>query len=358
MKTFSCFSGIEAASVAMPWLDMVGFSEVDPFCNELLKHHYPNTNNYGDITRQKEWELPDGIEFACGGPPCQSFSVAGLRKGLDDPRGNLSLEYLAFVERASPRWLLLENVPGILSSNGGRDFGAILGALAELGYGFAYCVLDAQNFGVPQRRRRVFIVGHSGGSWQRSAAVLFNQESVFGDTAQGRQTGQRDPGGTEGCTGGGSLPKITGAIMTTYGGKNYSNHQEVSNGSVIPVNEGQTPVVIKGSHWNHPKGVHPPLTQSNNIGGIGLSNQEIFSQGGAGLVSPQQVRRLTPRECERLQGFPDDYTLIPYRGKPADKCPDGPRYKALGNSWAVPVVMWIGQRIMEVDQEKSQSRKS
>ena len=336
MKTFSCFSGIEAASVAMPWLDMVGFSEVDPFCNELLKHHYPNTNNYGDITKQRGWELPDGIEFVCGGPPCQSFSVAGLRKGLDDPRGNLSLEYLAFIERASPRWILLENVPGILSSNGGRDFGAILGALAKLGYGYAYATLNAQNFGVPQRRRRVFIVGHSGGCWQRPAAVLFNRESVFGDTAQGRQTGQRDPGTTEGGTGGNQ--QIANPLTA-----------RMAKGINTTLDEGQTPVVVKGSHWNHPKGVHPPLTQSNNIGGIGSSNQEIFSQGGAGLVSPQQVRRLTPRECERLQGFPDDYTRIPYRGKPADKCPDGPRYKALGNSWAVPVVRWIGQRIMEVD---------
>lgn len=301
MKTFSCFSGIEAASVAMPWLDMVGFSEVDPFCNELLKHHYPNTNNYGDITKQRGWELPDGIEFVCGGPPCQSFSVAGLRKGLDDPIGNLSLEYLAFIERASPRWILLENVPGILSSNGGRDFGAILGALAKLGYGFAYATLNAAMFGVPQRRRRVFIVGHSGECWQRPASVLFNSESLQGNPEKGRQTGQRDPGSTEGGTGECGLPRITGAIMTTYGGKNYSNHQEVSNGSVIPIHQ------------------------------------------------QQQVRRLTPRECERLQGFPDDYTMIPYRGKPADKCPDGPRYKALGNSWAVPVVRWIGQRIMEVD---------
>jgi len=345
MKTFSCFSGIEAASVAMPWLDMVGFSEVDPFCNELLKHHYPNTNNYGDITKQRGWELPDGIEFVCGGPPCQSFSVAGLRKGLDDPRGNLSLEYLAFIERASPRWILMENVPGILSSNGGRDFGAILGALAKLGYGYAYATLNAQNFGVPQRRRRVFIVGHSGGSWQRPAAVLFNRESVFGDTAQGRKPGQRDPGGTEAGTGEchtesgiAKWAKGTGTIRanggSVGGGSENIITQQIANpltarmakGFNTTLDEGQTPVVVKGSHWNHPKGVHP--------------------------------RRLTPRECERLQGFPDDYTLIPYRGKPADKCPDGPRYKALGNSWAVPVVRWIGQRIMEVNQEKTQSRKS
>lgn len=204
------------------------------------------------------------------------------------------------------------------------------------------------------------------------------------------------------------MPRITGAIMTTYGGKNYSNHQGVSNGSVIPVNEGQAPAVepfmfqpaIARNGRGKPSAICPTLTS----GGLGdtfphvstYSNRQGTSfkdchrpslQARAGtnggnlpLVSTfahwpqdgrvskcnrpsllsrspnlplvsnqQQVRRLTPRECERLQGFPDDYTRIPYRGKPADKCPDGPRYKALGNSWAVPVVQWIGQRILEVD---------
>tara|TARA_R110002051_G_scaffold45132_2_gene91026 strand:- start:323 stop:1336 length:1014 start_codon:yes stop_codon:yes gene_type:complete len=334
MKTFSCFSGIEAASVAMPWLNMVGFSEVDPFCNELLKHHYPNTKNYGDITRQKEWELPDGIEFACGGPPCQSFSVAGLRKGLDDPRGNLSLEYLAFVERASPRWVLLENVPGILSSNGGRDFGAILGALAKLGYGYAYATLNAAMFGVPQRRRRVFIVGHSGGCWQRPAAVLFNSESLQGNPEKGRQTGQRDPASTEGGTGGNQ--QIANPLTA-----------RMAKGINTTLDEGQTPVVVKSftaseksNAYAWERDVYPTL--HGQIPNDSSNLQQGVRMGNA-------VRRLTPRECERLQGFPDDYTMIPYRGKPADKCPDGPRYKALGNSWAVPVVRWIGQRIMEVD---------
>ena len=373
MRLFSCFSGIEAATVALGPLgfETVGLSEVDAFPNAVLEHHYPTVKNYGDITKHREWDLPGSVGICVGGPPCQSFSISGLRKGMDDPRGNLSLTYLAFIDRIRPRWIIMENVPGLLSSNKGRDFGAILGSLAQLGYGFAYCVLDAQNFGVPQRRRRVFLVGHSGGCWQRPAAVLFNKESVFGDTAQSRQPGQRDPGSTEGGTGGNQ--QIANPLTA-----------RMAKGINTTLDEGQTPVVVKGSHWDHPKGVHPPLSQSNNIGGIGLSNQEIFSQGGAGLVNTydhhpqdsrikecdrpslqaragtgggnlplvsnqQQVRRLTPRECERLQGFPDDYTRIPYRGKSADKCPDGPRYKALGNSWAVPVVQWIGQRILEVD---------
>ena len=346
MKTFSCFSGIEAASVAMPWLDMVGFSEVDPFCNELLKHHYPNTNNYGDITKQRGWELPDGIEFVCGGPPCQSFSVAGLRKGLDDPRGNLSLEYLAFVERASPRWLLLENVPGILSSNGGRDFGAILGALAELGYGFAYCVLDAQNFGVPQRRRRVFIVGHSGGCWQRPASVLFNSESLQGNPEKGRKARKAN---TRAVRGGVEGENTITEPMTAKWAKGLGG----------PSGDECQNLTLGRSHWDDPPGgAHPPLVQSHSTQDARIketSTPSLHAKAGTGggnlpLVSnQQQVRRLTPRECERLQGFPDDYTMIPYRGKPADKCPDGPRYKALGNSWAVPVVRWIGQRIMEVD---------
>ena len=397
MRLFSCFSGIEAATVALGPLgfETVGLSEVEAFPNAVLEHHYPTVKNYGDITKHREWDLPGSINICVGGPPCQSFSISGLRKGMDDPRGNLSLTYLAFIDRIRPRWIIMENVPGLLSSNKGKDFGSILGALAQLGYGFAYCVLDAQNFGVSQRRRRVFLVGHSGGCWQRPAAVLFNKESVFGDTAQGRQPGQRDPGSTEGGTGECGLPRTTGAIMTTYGGKNYSNHQEVSNGFVIPIHDKKTVYTEKGfSDWIN--GIGTLRAKGGNCGGgsENLITQRIANpltarmakginttldegqtpvvvntyehhpqdsrikecdrpslqaRAGTGGGNQQQVRRLTPRECERLQGFPDDYTRIPYRGKPADKCPDGPRYKALGNSWAVPVVQWIGQRILEVD---------
>ena len=295
-NVFSCFSGIEAASVAFEPLGFktVGLSEVDPFCCELLKQKIPGTLNFGDIKKHREWKLPRSIDLVCGGPPCQSWSIGGLRKGMEDPRGNLSLTYLSFLDRVRPRWVLIENVLGLLSSNNGQDFGTILGGLAECGYGFAYAVLNAQNFGVPQRRRRVFIVGHSGGDWKRAGAVLFNSESVFGNPEEGRKKRrdlkrktQRSP-----------QDGITGAICAD---------------------------------------THPGC----------YSGQDAYQNR---LIPEDKVRRLTPVECERLQGFPDNWTRIAYRNKPPELCPDGPRYKAIGNSWAVPVVRWIGERIKEVDQ--------
>lgn len=175
----SVCSGIEAASCAwhpLGWKTEF-VSEIEPFPSAVLAHHYPTVPNLGDMTKFKEW--PDAaIDLLVGGTPCQSFSVAGLRKGLADPRGNLMLTYLAIAERYAPRWLVWENVPGVLSSNGGRDFGTFLGGLAELGYGFAYRVLDALDFGCFCPRPRVFVVAHSGGLWQRAAAVLFQRECL------------------------------------------------------------------------------------------------------------------------------------------------------------------------------------
>jgi DNA (cytosine-5)-methyltransferase 1 len=233
------------------------------------------------MTKFKEWNA-DTIDLLVGGTPCQSFSVAGLRKGLEDPRGNLMLTYLAMAEQLKPKWLVWENVPGVLSSNGGKDFGTFLSALGQIGYGFAYRVLDAQYFGVPQRRRRVFVVGYLG-DWRRAAEVLFESESLSGHPAPSREAGQ-----------------------------------------------------VSG-------GVFPCLTRR----GPGSLREEegyvIESCGG--------VRHLTPTECERLQGFPDNYTEIPWRNKPAEDCPVGPRYKAMGNSMAVPVMRWIGERIQKQDNQ-------
>jgi len=208
----SVCSGIEAASVAWAPLDWspVFFSEIEKFPCEVLAHHYPDVPNLGDITKFKEWPDAD-IDVLVGGTPCQSFSVAGLRKGLADPRGNLALTYLAIAYRYRPEWLVWENVPGVLSSDGGRDFGAFLGGLGELGYGFAYRVLDAQYVrvdgmerAVPQRRRRVFVVGHSG-DWRRAAAVLFERESLLGHSAPRRETGQVAPTIPSRSLGGGGL---------------------------------------------------------------------------------------------------------------------------------------------------------
>ena len=181
MNYLSVCSGVEAATVAwhkLGW-NPVAFSEIEKFPSEVLAHHYPSVPNLGDMSNYKEWNFgKQSVDLVVGGTPCQSFSVAGLRKGMEDPRGNLALTFCAILDKFRPKWFVWENVPGVLSSNKGRDFGSFLGAVAELGYGASYRVLDAQNFGVPQRRRRVFVVGHLG-DWRPTAEVLFEPESML-----------------------------------------------------------------------------------------------------------------------------------------------------------------------------------
>jgi DNA (cytosine-5)-methyltransferase 1 len=192
MNYLSVCSGIEAATVA--WHNMgwkpIAFSEIEPFPSAVLKHHYPFVPNLGDMTKYKEWQLSEPIDILVGGTPCQSFSVAGLRKGLEDPRGNLALTYIGILDKFRPKWCVWENVPGVLSSNRGGDFGSFLGALGEIGYGWAYRVLDAQYFGVPQRRRRVFVVGCFG-DWKSAAEVLFDSHSLSRDIKKGKKARER-----------------------------------------------------------------------------------------------------------------------------------------------------------------------
>ena len=234
-------SGIEAASVAwhpLGW-EAVGFSEIEKFPSAVLAHHYPNVPNFGDMTKHETWPLaPGSVDLLVGGTPCQSFSVAGLRKGLADPRGNLMLTYLAIADRLRPRWIVWENVPGVLSSNGGRDFGTFLGALGELGYGWAYRVLDAQwcrtqrhPRAVPQRRRRVFVVGCLGDNGS-AAAVLFDRESVFRDTKTRRKQGKDLAGNSEASVDAiGSTDGTVGAICAGTVGETL---QDACTGRMIP----------------------------------------------------------------------------------------------------------------------------
>lgn len=189
----SVCSGIEAASVAwrpLGWRAAF-VSEIEAFPRAVLQHRHPETPLHGDFTTIEAGRY-EPIDLLVGGTPCQSFSVAGLRGGLSDERGNLALEYLRLADRLRPRWLVWENVPGVLSSNGGRDFGAILGGMVELGYGFAYRVLDAQFFGLAQRRRRVFVVGYLG-DWRRAAAVLFERHGLSGNPAPSRKAREGTP---------------------------------------------------------------------------------------------------------------------------------------------------------------------
>src|SRR6056300_444636 len=194
MRYLSVCSGIEAATVAwhhMGWKP-VAFSEIEKFPSEVLQHHYPNVANLGDMNKFKEWSVDGTVDLIVGGTPCQSFSVAGLRKGLEDPRGNLALTFCALLNKFRPKWFVWENVPGVLSSNKGRDFSSFISAVAQLGYGFSYRVLDAQNFGVAQRRRRVFVVGHLG-DWKPAAEVLFEPESLSRHIEESRKKRKDTP---------------------------------------------------------------------------------------------------------------------------------------------------------------------
>lgn len=446
MRFLSVCSGIEAASVAwkpLGW-EAVAFAEIEPFPCSVLAHHYPDVPNHGDMTRFKEW--PDAsVELVVGGTPCQSFSVAGLRAGLDDPRGNLTLTYLGVVARYRPRWCVWENVPGVLSDSTGA-FASFVGGLAELGYGWAYRILDAQFFGVPQRRRRVFVVGHLG-DWRRAAAVLLERESLCGHPAPRREAGKGVAGSLANrARGGGGLGTDfdcdRGVVAHPLLAKSNSSHDEsketyiahafradgfdasedgtgrgtplvactlpssdggVSSGMhpIVPVDvmpfdttqitsktcraqpdygrechtlngEAHAPAIayqcqgtnvgemgtLRGGNGNETGGV-PFVMQErmvstnpdNGPNGKGWSDEGVAFTLEARtrtqmLAQRTAVRRLTPTECEALQGFPRNYTLVPHRGKPAA---DGPRYKALGNSFAVPVVRWIGERLAFVD---------
>ena len=447
------------------------FSEIEKFPRAVLQHHYPHVPLHGDFTTIKGNEY-GAIDLLCGGTPCQSFSVAGLRKGLADDRGNLTLEFIRLAERTRARWLVWENVPGVLSSNGGKDFAAFLGGLAECGYGFAYRVLDAQYFGVPQRRRRVVLVGYLG-DWRPPAAVLFERESLRGDITPSRKAGQGVAAYTkgsfgsysEGCgtlraqggdLGGGSETLAvqtfdrqssgeygTDPVASTISARDYKSpsdlvsygipgnwigRQPENGGNAVEPMHDVAPCLTKTDRH----GVVAPITQHGDIAGaltarhdsspcadrgmnvvaqafaqntrdelryiggdgqiagalgaetgmkqqtylqlshpaIGWSEELTASvdlagtlqrggEGGRhdGVMTPaMQVRRLTPRECERLQGFPDDYTNIPITPPEwATQFPDRVRYsadlnryKAIGNSWAVPKFRWIGERIQMV----------
>lgn len=432
MNYLSVCSGIEAATVAWHHLGWkpLAFSEIEPFPSAVLAHHYPHVTNLGNMTQFKEWNLGnESIDVLVGGTPCQSFSVAGLRQGLKDPRGNLMLTYLGIAERFRSQWIVWENVPGVLSSNGGRDFGTFLGALVKLGYGFAYRVLDAQWFGVAQRRRRVFVVGYLGNATS-AAKVLFESESVSRHPAPSRKKGQgvtgnvapsltanNDPSrspqsseitqqvnavlnaqitywrggdqanselfvnqaGTLNCNKGqqgGVLFQPTNMVLEDQGGSVINVRQDGTVGTLRSETHGHEPAVIATAF--HP--TQDPISSENISHALATGSKSgnattavaigtdcyngtitgdvactmgtpgsSVNASGPTIMHQMAVRRLTPIECERLQGFPDGYTAIPWRKKQADQCPDGPRYKALGNSMAVPVMRWIGERIDKVE---------
>jgi DNA (cytosine-5)-methyltransferase 1 len=496
LRYLSVCSGIEAASV---WADLgwqcAGVAEIEPFpCQVLAQRlgagrprYMPDPAadgltakdakarasaikamdgrhmrwgnelvNFGDFTQIREDDVGP-VDLLVGGTPCQSFSVAGKRLGLDDPRGNLTLEFLALAKRVRARWLVWENVPGVLSHDEGRTFGTFLGLLGECGFErWAYRVLDAQYvrvgkfpWAVPQRRRRVFAIGYSGAAGIHPRAVLFDRDSLRGDPAPRRETGQgiaptlsaRTKGGgglgTDfDCDGGLIAAPVASTLNAAFGSKQGLEDQHVNSGCplfvahalrgedfdasedgtgrgtpIVPVafaaqgggvqttlgydpdaltcmtlGANQTPAIAfsakdhgadanedcsptlragghPGSHAN--AGVMPAvafsITPSNSnkdynaretakAQALAGNGSRPSARGGDVIASRWGVRRLTPVECERLQGFDDNWTRIEWRGKPAEQCPDGPRYKACGNSMARNVMAFIGERIAAVEE--------
>jgi len=493
MKYLSVCSGIEAATVAWHHLGWkpVGFAEIEKFPQQVLAHHYPDVPNFQDLTQHDKWPLERGaVDLLVGGTPCQSFSIAGKRGGMVDGRGQLTLEFVRLAEKLQPKWIVWENVPGVLSSGGGRDFGSFLGALAQLGYGFAYRVLDARYFGVAQRRRRVFVVGYLG-DWRCAAAVLFERESVRGDSSPRSKAQQETSSGARSGLASSSADvvgaidcrinaqraqnAVAGHMVATkcmnarrlaidsyveddiastvaardfksasdlhvtwpadvvpcmnaqFGDKYGQDNQHIDDGAgyFVGFNARQDPVqygnqsgavdtdghtmavalgtdcyngsvtgdvaATMGTPGSSVNASGPTVmvqqpSVTHTLRGRGFNASEDGTGRGTPLVSQpstvfqdsqygvaeydsagtlragripehqmtispaMQVRRLTPVECERLQGFPDGYTDIRPRGKDT---PDGPRYKALGNSMAVPVMRWIGERIAKVEKLKN-----
>lgn len=386
MRFLSVCSGVEAASLAwhpLGWAT-AAVSEVDPFPCAVLSHRYPGVPNLGDMTAIPQETLDDvgAVDVLVGGTPCQSYSVAGQRGGIEDPRGALALAFGDIATRSGARWLVWENVRGVLTTNRGRDFGLFARSMVERGYHLAYRVLDARGFGVPQQRRRVFVVGHLGDG-HGPEAVLSERPRRRGHHPPCREAGS---GGTRAghagvavYDGGAAGERSDIPCLTTGSGRRYDLDTEA-----FVINGRQDPGTVRGyapafgtRDTGHAVVCPPPecLYYTHAVGqdrvyGTGGSRRVQVTSNGSGcrnilatltastggpddndarggrlVPDGPRIRRLTPVECERAQGMPDNWTRIPWRGRPEEECPDGHRYKAIGNSMAVPVMRWIGERI-------------
>lgn len=381
-RYLSVCSGIEAATVAWEPLGWkpAAFSEIEPFPRAVLAARFPGVPLHGDFTTIKGDEYGP-IDLLVGGTPCQSFSVAGLRKGLDDDRGNLTLEFVRLADRIAPDWIVWENVPGVLSHKD-NPFGCFLGALSgedvalepsggrwtDVGCvlgparAIAWRCLDAQYFGLAQRRKRVFVVASPRGRADPQE-VLFECAGLRRDSPPRREAGQEVAGCLAPGSGGGCGPDDNDARAAHLIADTVRSHPRPGSNSTgllaFGGNNTTGPIDVATARNAHADPIAGALgassPQAQAVAFAQNSRDELREMPYAGALSAQPgmkqtsylrissaVRRLTPRECERLQGFPDDWTLVPYRGKPAA---DGPRYRAAGNSMAVPCMAWIGRRI-------------
>ena len=431
MKYASVCSGVEAATLAwepLGW-EPLWFSEIEAFPCEVLRLRYPNVPNLGDMTKIKGENYRGMVELLVGGTPCQGFSVAGQQGGLDDERSQLCLTFVDLLNSMRPKWFVWENVPGVFSTNKGRDFEAFLQAANDIGYGCAWRVLDAQYVrvdgyprAVPQRRRRVFVIGHIGDDIESAAKVLFEPGCLQRATPPCRVKGKGFAGIAErsignasgnGCvnfasssfgnysetefggtheSSGGDLAGGSENLSVFWNGNDFAETLKANcnsdrmpdkgkvncviclndqGGSVMQIEEnGNAGTLRANTHGNEQivaeflgtlrsnagDNQHAIAIAENVIGrkvenggnGIGVQEELAYTQNATGVMGISintTVRRLLPIECERLMGFPDNYTRIPWKGKPAEECPDSPRYKACGNSMCVNVMRWIGMRV-------------
>ena len=372
MRYVSIFSGVEAATLAwepLGW-EPLAFAEVDRFPSAVLAERWPDVPNLGDVTEVKWNERFErgSVGLVVGGSPCQSFSVAGRRDGLDGASG-LMWEWVRCVRELMPRWVVWENVPGALSSGHGVDFGCLLRSVDDIGYGVVWRVLDAQFFGVAQRRRRVFLVGRLGA--EPPIEVLFEPDGLRRDHPTSREKREalaaRAGRGAavagfkySAGAGAGSIgysPELSPTATATCPAPATVSFAQNSRDEVRVQGDGQ----ISGALAARPGAKQQTyvaqtwcLADDNAKAALDLDMCGTLKVCGSApqVVRHMQVRRLTPLECERLQGFPDNHTRISWRGKPEAECPDGPRYKAIGNSMAVPVMRWIGERIQICEKEE------
>ena len=366
MKAVSLFAGVGGFDLALErnGAEIVASVEIDKHARKILTKQFPNSTILEDVksvTGQQLFDLgfnSDGI--IVGGFPCQDLSVAGKRSGLAGERSGLFFEVVRILDETKAKWFILENVPGLLSSKGGRDMGIVLGSLAELGYGIAYRILDAQFFGVPQRRRRIFIVGCLGDDGRTPAKILAIAESRSRYLAESKQQRKNSSRKTSE-----RLNKVS-ALMARDSkgvGNQYVEDNKLivfdphrSDGARIQGDTVNTLTSMMGTGGNNTPAVaysmHGGMIGRQDKNGPSGSGFQDENEASYTLTSSSQarhgvaidndknsvVRRLTPMECERLQGFPDNWT---------EGQTDGHRYKQMGNAVAVPVVEWIVQRLME-----------